>query len=320
MKAEDRTIPRDLSYSEEFLLGLSIKHFAYLAFGVILAYLVIFKTDSFIPEFWIRIVLALPIAVLLILLIIFKFDQRIKDQINYKNSVHDSSYFDHSTKSFVELADIDDDIVILKNGVMLAILEITPIDFSILSKDKQDAVMETYQNWFMSIDYPVQILSRSSEVNINNWLNNLENNEHMQKHKSYFKDFRAWINSELESRSVRNRVFYIVIPQMAGIRTRSMWEDVKSIFTGNYSSVRINKDSKQYTDNLKQLLINVRNCEDMLKLCDLKISMLDSSELLGLYTTYFTNSSIINRTLLNPLMWLDKKSTQVQDALWGKIK
>ncbi|MFH1683175.1 MAG: PrgI family protein, partial [Candidatus Woesearchaeota archaeon] len=239
-------IPKNLTkYSEEFLFGFSFKNFIYLIGLLLAVVMILFRLDHAVPEFWLRIVITIPFLIIGLLLIVFKIDEKLVDLINFKRSTRNSSYFDGKTDSFVEVEEIVDDTVILKDGTIIGILEIKPLDFFILSKEEKDTVLKIYQGWLRSLDYPVQILSRSLNIDLSKWLKNLEKRESAIEDKEHFNEFSSWISQEIENNQARNRQFYILIPQRKGVIKNSLGEDLKGIFTGRFTGP-VDKESEEY--------------------------------------------------------------------------
>ncbi|MFH1461104.1 MAG: hypothetical protein ABIF84_01655, partial [Patescibacteria group bacterium] len=57
----------------------------------------------------------------------------------------------------LEIKEIKDDVVILKNGALRAILMATSINFALKSTEEQDAIIYRYQDFLNSLDFPIQM-------------------------------------------------------------------------------------------------------------------------------------------------------------------
>ena len=67
----------------------------------------------------------------------------------------------NTTKELVELEDIRENVVILKNGSLRMLLRVSAINFDLKSEDEQKAIVLGFQNFLNSIDFPVQISIQS---------------------------------------------------------------------------------------------------------------------------------------------------------------
>ena len=249
-------------------------------------------------------------------IVFFDLETKIKAHMNLKKSLYHASYFDRSVQSFIDVGDIKDNVVILKNGTILGLIEVKPIDFFILGKEERERVLSAYQSWLKSIDYYVQILSRSVEVNLDKWVSNISRKAPKQNKES-ISSLSGWIKKETARNNLRNRLFYIIIPEKPEITKKPIMEDIKSIFTGNYGSPAESIDFERAKKNLKS---NVVNCMETLGKCGVTTRRLKTNELLGLYSSYFTNQSKINKTVLSPIMELEPAALQEQDAYYRKVK
>ena len=69
----------------------------------------------------------------------------------------------------------------------------------------------------------------------------------------------------------------------------------------------VDREDSAYKTALKDLSERINTTIEMLKPSGLELRRLDSSELLGLYSSYFINTPGGGRAYLTPVMWLDEK-------------
>ena len=79
-----------------------------------------------------------------------------------------------STQKFVEIQDIKDDIVILKNGGLRAVCIASSINFELKGSEEQQALIGRFQGFLNSLDFPLQILVNSRKLDIEPYLENLK--------------------------------------------------------------------------------------------------------------------------------------------------
>ena len=75
-----------------------------------------------------------------------------------------------STQQLVAISDIRDDIVILKDGSMRAVIEVSSINFELRSEDEQIAITQNFQNFINSLDFPLQISIISRRLYVDDYL------------------------------------------------------------------------------------------------------------------------------------------------------
>ena len=82
-----------------------------------------------------------------------------------------------SAQEFVDIAEIKDDVVILKNGTLRAVLMVSSINFDLKSTHEQEAIVAAYQEFLNSLDFPIQIVVSSRKLDINPYLEMLSEKE-----------------------------------------------------------------------------------------------------------------------------------------------
>jgi hypothetical protein len=309
-------IPKNLTkYSELFIWGLSFKQFGY-ASAMALALFFVFAKMPTVPMY-LKIIMTVPIVLIGFLFMYGKVDEKWVSKQNLKKSLRNTGYYDSKIDSFISIKEINDDTVFLKSGKMLAILKTNPIDFAILGKEQQEYVMNTYRNWLRSLDYEVQVTCRSIDLNMTNWLQNLGKKEYAKRDPKRHNSFKKWISEFVEKRNVRNRVFYIILPLTMSIQSnKSFFKSIGDWLKGKSIS-GLDKDDPAYKKALGALNDRVQNCMESLKPCGVKMKKLDNNELLGLYSSYFTNVPGGGRSYLTPAMWLERSDEIKQNKICG---
>lgn len=297
-------IPKNLTkYSELFIWGLSFKQFGYASATVLAIFFVMAKLTF---PMAIKIAMSVPIAIIGMLFIYGKIDEKWASKQNLKKSLRNTGYYDPRIDSFIAIREINDSTVFLKNGKMLAILEAKPIDFAILGKEQQEYVMGIYSNWLRSLDYEVQVTCRSVDLDMTAWLNNLSKKDNAKADPARYNSFRKWINEYIEKKNVRNRVFYVIIPLMTSIKTKKPLLTMIADMLKGKAAEAVDKDDPAYQKALRALADRVKNCTDSLKPSGVAVKRLNNNELLGLYSSYFTNVPGGGKSYLTPAMWLER--------------
>jgi len=63
-----------------------------------------------------------------------------------------------STQKRLDIAEIKENTVIMKDGTLRSVLLISSINFSLKSEDEQNAIIAVYVNFLNTLDFPMQIL------------------------------------------------------------------------------------------------------------------------------------------------------------------
>lgn len=139
-----------------------------------------------------------------------------------------------SINKHIQIEDIKDDVVVLKNKGLRAILMTTSLNFSLKSTDEQDAIIYRYQEFLNSLDFSVQIVAVSRKFNINPYIQSLgerrdqQENELLRIQTSEYIDF---IKGLTEMNNIMTESFYLVIPYSPSfIRKEGIFDQISRIF------------------------------------------------------------------------------------------
>lgn len=82
-----------------------------------------------------------------------------------------------STQKYVDVEEVRDGVIVLKNGSLRAVLLVSSINFDLKATEEQDSIIGQYQNFLNSLDFPIQIIVSSRKLNINPYLDYLKKKE-----------------------------------------------------------------------------------------------------------------------------------------------
>lgn len=120
-----------------------------------------------------------------------------------------------STQKFIEIEDIDKNIVMFSDGSCVAVLSIKSVNFELLSEKEQEALIYAYAGFLNSLSFPIQILVRTQRKDISSYLHQLEEQEKNQKNpklQSSIRSYRIFVSRMVRERNVLDKKFYIIIP------------------------------------------------------------------------------------------------------------
>jgi len=123
-----------------------------------------------------------------------------------------------STQDHLDIEDIKDNVVILKDGSSCLILSVTAINFGLLSEREQDATIYAYAALLNSLAYPIQIVIRSARKDISGYLKLLEEAERKETKdliKNQIHQYRQFVNETVQKNNVLDKKFYLSIPMSA---------------------------------------------------------------------------------------------------------
>jgi len=120
-----------------------------------------------------------------------------------------------STQQFIDIENIEEDVVILKNSGLRQIVMVSGINLDLVSEEERNTTLHLYQNFLNSLDFPTQFLIHSRKFNIENYLKNideLEKNETNSLLKNQIFEYKQFIKSFVEQNDIMSKMFLVVIP------------------------------------------------------------------------------------------------------------
>ena len=60
-----------------------------------------------------------------------------------------------STQQYLDIAEIRDDVIVMKDGTLRAVLMTSSINFALKSEEEQDAIISQYVGFLNSINFPL---------------------------------------------------------------------------------------------------------------------------------------------------------------------
>jgi len=121
-----------------------------------------------------------------------------------------------TTQAHLPVEDIKNDIVIMKDGSAALVIEVSAVNFDLLSEREQDAIIYSYGALLNSLTFPIQILIRSQKKDISSYIELLEKEEQKKAHdqllSALIKDYRIFVAETVKKNNVLDKKFYITVP------------------------------------------------------------------------------------------------------------
>lgn len=124
----------------------------------------------------------------------------------------------HTTQKHLAIADIDNDILLLKDGGGALVLEVNAVNFGLLSDREQVAIISSFAQMLNSLSFSLQIVIHSQRLNINSYLTLLDKAQKAQTNpllSNMISEYRQFIQSVIKENEVLDKRFYLVIPLFA---------------------------------------------------------------------------------------------------------
>lgn len=120
-----------------------------------------------------------------------------------------------TTQSFLEIFDITNNLVILKNGTVSVLLTVSAINFGLLAEEEQDAVIYAYAGLLNSLNYSIQVVVHSQTKDVTKYLSLLKEREETAFSpliRKRIQAYREFVANLIQERNVLDKKFYVIIP------------------------------------------------------------------------------------------------------------
>lgn len=120
-----------------------------------------------------------------------------------------------STQQKVAIQEISDSIVILKNGGYRTVLMVNAVNFNLKSEDEQQALVGAYQNFLNGLSFPIQILTQSRTLDLDEYLDSLTGIAQTQSNdllRTQTNEYITFVRELIGVANIMSKTFYVVIP------------------------------------------------------------------------------------------------------------
>lgn len=190
----------------------------------------------------------------------------------------------NSTQKYLDIASIQQDMVILNDATVRAVLLVSSINFDLKSEDEQQAIISAYVGFLNTLNYPLQVVIQSRPLNIDEYLERLkaQEKEHTNELlRMQIADYRQFITELLTLEKIMSKKFFVIVPYSeVGNTKKSFTKRIGAIF----STAKIVKLSrKKFEEVSKELDQNCNAIQAGLQSLGLNTQRLDTQALIELY-------------------------------------
>src|SRR3989344_1750298 len=191
-----------------------------------------------------------------------------------------------STENLVPISDIRESIVTLKNGSLRMVLEVSSINFELRSADEQVAILQGFQRFLNSADFPLQTVISSRKLDIEPYLKTVDGiaeSTENELFKIQVSEYARFIKELSSLSNIMSKKFYVVIPFYIFEKPEisGLIESLKGLI--NTEVVPKELTDEQFNTYKNQLLQRAELVYGGLIGLGLKIRVLEDEELKKLY-------------------------------------
>ncbi|MCX6723558.1 MAG: hypothetical protein NT155_00075 [Candidatus Staskawiczbacteria bacterium] len=193
-----------------------------------------------------------------------------------------------ATQAFLEVQDIREGVLLLKNNSIRGILMVSSINFALKSEEEQTAIIYAFQSFLNSLDFFCQIVIQSRNINITPYLDGLKDLEEKQTNELLRKQtasYREFIKNMVVGDVVMTKNFYVVVPynlmEILGMKGAKKQFDIFKQASGGQQATPLKDDEFQRCKT--QLWQRMEYLSMGLRRCGLEAVPLTTPELIELF-------------------------------------
>ena len=219
-----------------------------------------------------------------------------------------------STERFLDIAEIREDMVLLNDGTVRAVLLVSSINFALKSNEEQEAIIQAYMTFLNSLEYPIQIVIQSRRMNIDAYMNRLVERERTVENdllRAQIGDYRAFVMELVELGQIMQKMFYLVVPyDPLTNKKKNFWTRLTEALSPA-AAAKLNK--KQLADRVEQLSRRAEIIQGQLNGMGLSSARLDTQGLIELYYNVY-NPNVFDTEKLSDINQVQfEESTHVSE-------
>lgn len=119
-----------------------------------------------------------------------------------------------TTQKYLDIAEIRDDVMVMRDGTMRAVILVSSLNFALKSEDEQNAIVASYVSFLNNLEYPLQIVVQSREFKIDSYLAQLEQKRKEQTNellRVQTAEYLSYIKELISLGKIMNKRFYVIV-------------------------------------------------------------------------------------------------------------
>lgn len=206
-----------------------------------------------------------------------------------------------STQSHLQIGEIRDNVLVLKNGGVRGILKTSSINFNLKSEQEQNSIIYAYQGFLNSLEFPIQILVRSKKLDIDNYIEQVKKLGETQENKllqDQTYEYAEYIKRLVEYADIMEKEFYVIVPYDPGrIEGTNVFQSFFQRMAPKDSYADVKRRYSEFEHLKKGLMQRVNVVKTGLENCGLKVKQLDTLEIIEVFYSSYNPITSRNQKL-----------------------
>lgn len=189
-----------------------------------------------------------------------------------------------ATQRYLDINEIKEDVVIMKDGTLRAVLIVASINFALKSEDEQNAIIAAYVQFLNALEFPLQVVIQSRKLNIDNYIDRLRESEKNQTNellRVQIADYRNFVTELVTLGQIMQKQFFVVVPyNPLSDKQKGFFARMSEAFT---PAMFVKLAEERFRQRKNDLQLRVEHIIGNLNSMGLKAVQLDTQSLIEMY-------------------------------------
>lgn len=198
-----------------------------------------------------------------------------------------------STQDHLDIYDIRDNLVLLKNGDVAVIIETTAVNFQLLSSYEQDLKITAFSDLINSLNFEMQVVIHTEPIDMRRYLAYLEENYRKIQEtllKNQMREYIEFVKQLVVQNNILQKRFFLVLPHRSGVITADQvnpFQKLVDVVLGRKRVVELKNTDELVIKAINVLLPRRDSIMKMLSRMGLGSKQLNNKELIQLFYSYY---------------------------------
>jgi len=208
-----------------------------------------------------------------------------------------------ATQKFVDIDEIKNEVIYMKNGGLRKVLLINGINFDLRSEEEQQMILGSFQSFLNRLDFPIEFFIHSRKINIKSYLDKIKQREEDEKNellKIQIGEYINFIRSFVEENPIITKSFFVVVPYNPIATVEEAKKGLSKIMTSlTGGNKKEDEKNESMSKKLQQLNYRVEEVVAGLEQIGLRTNKMSDEELTELFYNLY-NPQLIERAETTP--------------------
>lgn len=206
----------------------------------------------------------------------------------------------NTTQRYLPIAEIRNNTVLLKGRGLRGVLRVEAINFALKSEGEQKGIIAGYGNFLNTLTFPIQIIARSTRIDLDAYLSEIEVLAEKQENtllKEQTEAYGSFVSQIINFADIMQKEFYIVIPLDRSRQKKTVFESFLQWMNVEDSARKMRSRRESFLKNQNLLSDRIELVESGLENIGLKTSRLKTMDLIKLFYRVYNPEGSLRQKL-----------------------